>query len=52
MLVEVDELNGFAYSLDNGCFEGFGFTNNSYYATVVVGIVAVIEQFYAFFGAE
>ena len=52
VLVEVDKFNCLANSLDNGCFEGFGLANNSYYATVVVGIVAVIEQFYAFFGAE
>ena len=52
MLVEVYQLNGCANGVENGLFQRFRLAYNCYYQSVVVFIVAVIQQLHSVFATE
>ena len=52
MVIQVDQLDSYAYGFDYSLFECFGLSYYGYNKSVVVDVIAVVEQFNSFFAAK
>ena len=52
VMIEVYKLDGYAYGFDYSHLKSFGLSNYGDNESVVVNVVAIVEQFYPFFATK